>query len=155
MEYSTVKLIHVLGAILFLGNIIVSAVWKIQADRTNDPLVIAFACRLINITDLTLTTLGSALIVIGGIGLFHATGISLSDAPYLIYGISLFGMAAMLWLAGLLPLQIYMSKIAAKTVANGETEMPESYEKCRKLWNLMGRIAILFPLGALYFMIMH
>ena len=155
MEYSTVKLIHVLGAILFLGNIIVSAVWKIQADRTNDPLVIAFACRLINITDLTFTTLGSALIVIGGIGLFHATGISLSDAPYLIYGISLFGMAAMLWLAGLLPLQIYMSKIAAKTVANGETEMPESYEKCRKLWNLMGRIAILFPLGALYFMIMH
>ena len=75
MEYSTVKLIHVLGAILFLGNIIVSAVWKIQADRTNDPVVIAFACRLINITDLAFTTLGSALIVIGGIGLFYATGI--------------------------------------------------------------------------------
>ena len=155
MEYSAVKLIHVLGVILFLGNIIVSAVWKIQADRTNDPVVIAFACRLINATDLAFTALGSALIVIGGIGLFHATGISISDAPYLIYGISLFGMAAMLWLAGLLPLQIYMSKIAAQTVENGETEMPESYEKSRKLWNLIGRIAILFPLGALYFMIMR
>lgn len=155
MEYSAVKLIHVLGVILFLGNIIVSAVWKIQADRTNDPVVIAFACRLINVTDLAFTALGSALIVVGGIGLFHATGISLSEAPYLIYGISLFGMAAMLWLAGLLPLQIYMSKIAAQTVANGETEMPESYEKSRKLWNMIGRIAILFPLGALYLMIMR
>jgi uncharacterized membrane protein len=153
MEYATVKLIHVLGAILFLGNIIVSAVWKIQADRTNNPVIIAFACRLINITDLAFTTLGSALIVIGGVGLFYATGISLSDAPYLIYGISLFGMAAMLWLMGLLPLQIYMSKIAAKTVANGETEMPASYEKCRRLWNMVGRIAILFPLAALYFMV--
>ena len=147
MEYATVKLIHVLGAILFLGNIIVSAVWKIQADRTNNPVVIAFACRLINVTDLAFTALGSALIVIGGIGL--------SEAPYLIYGIGLFGMAAMLWLMGLLPLQIYMSKIAAKTVANGETEMPASYEKCRKLWNMVGRIAILFPLGALYLMIMR
>ncbi|AXO14451.1 DUF2269 family protein [Thalassospira indica] len=155
MEYATVKLIHVIGAILFLGNIIVSAVWKIQADRTNNPVVIAFACRLINVTDLAFTALGSALIVIGGIGLFHATGIALSDAPYLIYGIGLFGMAAMLWLVGLLPLQIYMSKIAAKTVANSETEMPASYEKCRRLWNMVGRIAILFPLGALYLMIMR
>lgn len=74
---------------------------------------------------------------------------------YLIYGISLYGMAAMLWLAGLLPLQIYMSKIAAKTVADGETEMPAAYEKCRRLWNMVGRIAILFPLGALYLMIMR
>ena len=48
-----------------------------------------------------------------------------------------------------------MSKIAAKTVADGETEMPASYEKCRRLWNMVGRIAILFPLGALYLMIMR
>jgi uncharacterized membrane protein len=155
MEYSTVKLIHVLGVVHFLGNIIVSAVWKTQADRTGNPVVIAFACRLVNITDLLFTAFGSALIVIGGIGLFHATGISLSDAPYLIIGISLFGMAAMLWLAGLLPLQIYMSKIAAKAVAEGEAELPASYEKCRKLWNMVGRIAVLMPLGALYFMIVR
>lgn len=155
MEYSTVKLIHVLGVVLFLGNIIVSAVWKTQADRTRDPVIIAFACRLVNITDLVFTAFGSALIVIGGIGLFHATGISLSDAPHLTIGIALFGMAAMLWLAGLLPLQIYMSKIAAKTVAAGEADMPASYEKCRKLWNMVGRLAVLLPLGALYFMIVR
>ena len=34
MEYSIVKLVHLLGVILFMGNIIVSALWKTQADKT-------------------------------------------------------------------------------------------------------------------------
>lgn len=153
MEYFAVKFIHVLGVVLFLGNIIVSAVWKTQADRTGNPVVIAFACRLVNMTDLLFTAFGSALIVIGGIGLFHATGISISDSPHLTIGIGLFGMAAMLWVTGLLPLQIYMSKLAAKTVSAGETNMPAKYERSRKLWNIIGGIAVLLPLGALYFMI--
>ncbi|MEQ9345020.1 MAG: DUF2269 family protein [Thalassospira sp.] len=153
MEYFTVKFIHVLGVVLFLGNIIVSAVWKMQADRTKNPVIIAFACRLVNMTDLLFTAFGSALIVIGGIGLFHATGIALSDAPHLTIGISLFGMAAVLWITGLLPLQIYMSKLAERAVNEGATEMPQSYEKCRKLWNIIGITAVLLPMGALYFMI--
>ncbi|MEQ8392857.1 MAG: DUF2269 family protein [Thalassospira sp.] len=153
MEYFTVKFIHVLGVILFLGNIIVSAVWKMQADRTRNPVIIAFACRLVNMTDLLFTAFGSALIVIGGIGLFHATGIAISDAPHLTIGISLFGMAAVLWITGLLPLQIYMSKLAERAVNESETEMPQSYEKCRKLWNIIGVTAVLLPMGALYFMI--
>lgn len=153
MEYFTVKFIHVLGVVLFLGNIIVSALWKTQADRTQNPVVIAFACRLVNMTDLFFTAFGAALITIGGIGLFHATGIAISDAPHLTIGIGLFGMAAMLWLTGLLPLQIYMSKIAAKTVQAGEGTMPATYEKSRKLWNIIGGIAVLLPLGTLYFMI--
>lgn len=153
MEYFAVKFVHVLGVVLFLGNIIVSAVWKTQADRTGNPVVISFACRLVNMTDLLFTAFGSALIVIGGIGLFHATGISISDSPHLTIGIGLFGMAAMLWVTSLLPLQIYMSKLAAKTVSAGETEMPAKYERSRKLWNIIGGIAVLLPLGALYFMI--
>ncbi|MEQ8286799.1 DUF2269 family protein [Thalassospira sp.] len=153
MEYFTVKFIHVLGVVLFLGNIIVSAVWKMQADRTRNPVIIAFACRLVNMTDLLFTAFGSALIVIGGIGLFHATGIAISDAPHLTIGISLFGMAAVLWITGLLPLQIYMSKLAGRAVNEGATGMPQSYEKCRKLWNIIGITAVLLPMGALYFMI--
>tara|TARA_E500000318_G_scaffold29062_1_gene29080 strand:+ start:174 stop:641 length:468 start_codon:yes stop_codon:yes gene_type:complete len=153
MEYFTVKFIHVLGVVLFLGNIIVSAVWKMQADRTRNPVIIVFACRLVNMTDFLFTAFGSALIVIGGIGLFHATGIALSDAPHLTIGISLFGMAAVLWITGLLPLQIYMSKLAERAVSEGATGMPQSYEKCRKLWNIIGVTAVLLPMGALYFMI--
>jgi len=153
MEYSIVKLVHLLGVILFMGNIIVSALWKTQADKTGNPVVIAFACRLVNMTDLAFTAFGAALIIVGGIGLFHATGVAISDAPHLTIGISLFGMAAVLWLVGLLPLQLYMSRIATQTVADGQDVMPAAYDKCRKLWGLVGLIATALPLGALYFMI--
>ncbi|WP_339861925.1 DUF2269 family protein [Thalassospira alkalitolerans] len=153
MEYTTVKFIHLLGAVLFLGNIIVTAVWKSLADRTGNPVIIAFACRLVNITDLAFTALGAALVVIGGIGLFHAGGIAISDSPHLTIGISLFAMAAVLWLTGLLPLQLYMSKLAAKTVAAGQATMPEAYGKCVKLWTVLGIIATVLPLGTLWFMI--
>ena len=153
MEYTTVKFIHLLGAVLFLGNIIVTAVWKSLADRTRNPVIIAFACRLVNVTDLAFTAFGAALVVIGGVGLFHAGGISLSDSPHLTIGISLFAMAAPLWLVGLLPLQLYMSRIAAKTVAAGETIMPDAYDKCVRLWTMLGIAATLMPVGTLWFMI--
>ena len=116
-------------------------------------VIIAFACRLVNITDLAFTALGAALVVIGGIGLFHAGGIAISDSPHLTIGISLFAMAAVLWLTGLLPLQLYMSKLAAKTVAAGQATMPEAYGKCVKLWTVLGIIATVLPLGTLWFMI--
>ncbi len=153
MEYTTVKFIHLLGAVLFLGNIIVTAVWKSLADRTKNPVVIAFACRLVNVTDLAFTAFGAALVVIGGVGLFHAGGTSLSDSPHLTMGISLFAMAAVLWLVGLLPLQLYMSRIAAQTVAAGEATMPVAYDKCVKLWTILGIAATLLPVGTLWFMI--
>lgn len=153
MEYTTVKFIHLLGAVLFLGNIIVTAVWKSLADRSRNPVIIAFACRLVNVTDLVFTAFGAALVVIGGIGLFHAGGISLSDSPHLTIGISLFTMSAVIWLVGLVPLQLYMSRIAARTVTMGEAVMPDAYGKCVKLWTVLGIAATVLPLGTLWFMI--
>ena len=34
MSYNAFKVIHLLGVVLFLGNIIVTALWKMLADRT-------------------------------------------------------------------------------------------------------------------------
>jgi len=62
-------------------------------------------------------------------------------------------MAAVLWLVGLLPLQLYMSRIAAQTVAAGEAAMPVAYDKCVKLWTMLGIAATLLPVGTLWFMI--
>ena len=37
MSFEVFKVIHLLGVILFLGNIIVTGVWKVLADRTGEP----------------------------------------------------------------------------------------------------------------------
>ncbi|HYD61301.1 MAG TPA: DUF2269 family protein [Noviherbaspirillum sp.] len=63
---SMIKTLHILGAMLFLGNIIVSAFWKAFADRTNDAGIIRYATRLVILTDIVFTA--------GGIALLMATG---------------------------------------------------------------------------------
>jgi hypothetical protein len=41
-NYLLLKSLHVLGVVIFLGNIIVTAVWKALADRTGSPAIVAY-----------------------------------------------------------------------------------------------------------------
>jgi uncharacterized membrane protein len=41
MSYLVWKLLHVLGVILFVGNITTGILWKVHADRTRIPALIA------------------------------------------------------------------------------------------------------------------
>jgi uncharacterized membrane protein len=50
-----------LGAVIFLGNIIVTGWWKVMADRTSNPFVIALAQRQVTLTDFVFTAGGAAL----------------------------------------------------------------------------------------------
>ena len=53
LTYQVFKMLHILGVVLFLGNIITAAFWKTFADQTRRPEVVALAnglsrdrCRL-------------------------------------------------------------------------------------------------------------
>ena len=67
--YTAFKIVHMLGVVLFLGNIIVTGFWKAIADRTGNPAVIAFAQRLVTLTDWIFTAGGVALVLAGGFGM--------------------------------------------------------------------------------------
>lgn len=49
--YLALKSLHILGVVLFVGNIVVTAWWKVQADRTRHPAIVAFAQRQVTLTD--------------------------------------------------------------------------------------------------------
>ncbi len=59
---------HLFGVVLLVGNVIVTLVWKLGADRTGEPSVIAFGQRLVTLTDWWFTLGGVVLILIGGFG---------------------------------------------------------------------------------------
>ena len=65
MSFEAFKVVHLFGVSLFLGNIIVTGEWKVLADRTGEPRVIAYAQRLVTLTDWIFTAGGVALILIG------------------------------------------------------------------------------------------
>ena len=80
--YTAFKIVHMTGIVLFLGNIIVTGVWKFMADQTGNPAVIGFAQRLVTLTDWVFTFGGvvlvrSGLVPTGGYGMAGAAGYDL------------------------------------------------------------------------------
>ena len=41
MSYDAFKVVHLAGVVIFVGNIIVTGIWKVMADRTQDPRIVA------------------------------------------------------------------------------------------------------------------
>ena len=130
-----VKSLHILGACLFVGNIIVSAFWKVMADRTRNAATIQYATKLVNLTDMLLTGFGATLIVITGHLLAQAYGGVLSQR-WILLGYTLFAISGVLWIAVLVPIQIKQAKLVKNLE---ETDpVPEQYYKMAKMWSLVG-----------------
>ena len=142
--------VHVVGAVLFLGNILVTAVWKTLADRTRSPAVVAYAQRLVTITDFAFTAPGAALIAISGPILADDLG-GVGGPGWLTLGFALFIASGVIWVAALIPIQIAQARMAR--TFRTEDAVPPGYWRLATLWAVFGAIATLLPLANLYLMI--
>jgi uncharacterized membrane protein len=150
MAYSAFKVVHLFGVVLFLGNIIVTAVWKVLADRTGDRRIIAYAQRLVTVTDWVFTAGGVVLIVIGGYGMALTAGLDLRRT-WLLWGQALFVISGLIWVGVLIPTQMAQAR-EARIFASGDP-IPESYWRHGRRWAIWGAIATIVPLANLYFMV--
>jgi uncharacterized membrane protein len=146
MTYDAFKVVHLFGVIVFLGNIIVTAVWKVMADHTGDPRIIAYAQRLV-----TLTAGGVVLILMGAYGMAAVAGLNLRGTTWLVWGQVLFAVSGLIWVFILIPTQIAQAR-QARAFANG-TSIPDSYWRHNRRWVVWGVIATVVPLANLYFMV--
>ena len=104
------KALHILGACIFIGNIIVSGFWKVLADRTKDVSVIQYATKLVNLTDMIFTGVGATLLIVSGHMLAENFGGILSQ-QWIIQSYVLFGVSGILWVACLVPIQIKQANL--------------------------------------------
>lgn len=149
MEHATIKAIHIFGVILFLGNIIVSAVWKSLADRTRDVGIIRYATRLVNVTDVLFTAGGIAILMVTGHLMAPAYG-GVMKAEWIRWSYLLAMGSGAIWLAILLPVQIKQARLLKPLASNAE--IPARYWKLSTLWMAAGTVATLLPLPAIYLM---
>ena len=105
------KFLHVLGAVLLLGNVITTGLWSHWAMRSPERAVAAFATGAILAADLWLTLTGGALLTIAGVQLAVSAGLPW-DLPWLRAGITALAASTLVWLAILLPLQLRMRRAA-------------------------------------------
>jgi uncharacterized membrane protein len=142
LSYLGFKVIHLLGVVLFLGNIIVTGVWKMMADRTREPSTIAYAQRLVTITDWVFTPGGIVFILIGAYGMVAVGGLDPFGATWLIWGQGLFIASGVIWVLILIPTQVAQARMA-RAFAHGSS-IPAHYWQLGRRWMIWGTIASCF-----------
>ena len=105
MSPTALKVIHILCACLFLGNVIVSGTWAALAERTRNHTIIRFSNHLVLVTDV-LFTLGGALgVIITGALMAQPLGGETANL-WIRWSYILFGLSGLIWLFVLVPIQL-------------------------------------------------
>lgn len=151
MIYPVLKFLHILGVVLLVGNVTVTAVWKVFADRTHNAVVVAFGQRLVTITDWFLTGVGIALVVIGGYGMAWVGELNPFGAFWLVWAQVLFVLSGLIWAVVLIPAQIRQAREARGFEEGGE--IPESYRRDASRWIWWGVVATVPLVAALWLMV--
>jgi len=148
--YATYKFVHILGVVFLIGNVSVTSVWKVFADRTGNPSIVAFAQRLVIHTDWTLTGGGILLTLLGGYGMTSEANISLLQIPWLLWSQVFFVVSGVIWLVVLIPIQIAQSRLAKVFDISG---ISAKYRRHARAWIQWGVVATIPLIVALYLMV--
>jgi len=147
MIYLTLKFLHIVGAMLFLGNITTAAFWKAHADKTRDPKIIAHALEGVMRADRIFTMPAVMIILIAGFAAALVARLPLFRTMWLGAGIALFVLTALIFMARVGPLQRRMLALARASGDGQNFDWP-TYEKVSRSWAIWGSIAVLVPLVA-------
>jgi len=109
-EIALLRVLHVAGAVLLLGNVTVTGVWANYLYRARGSVPFRPVARAILWTDLIFTVGGGTLLTVSGILLAVRRGYSVSGTPWLRDGIAALVLATLLWLVVLLPDQLRMER---------------------------------------------
>lgn len=145
------KTLHLLGAVLMLGNVIVTGFWNFKAVRSRDPRVIAFAQREVIAADYWWTLGGGALLSVSGFLLAQAYGLNPWKTKWILGGFGLLSLSTLLWLVVLLPCQSRMVRLTRQ--AQDGVPLPEGFHRAFFWWNAVGWFATALLVGALALMV--
>jgi uncharacterized membrane protein len=144
---ANLKVVHLVCACLFLGNVIVSGIWALLAERTRNHAVIQFSNRMVLITDGMFTLLGSIGIFWTGHGLAENFGGG-EGHPWIQWSYLLLSFSGLIWLFVLVPIQLKQRSL----LRNTDTVCAE-YWRLSRIWQIAGALATLLPLPIVYFMV--
>ena len=145
--------LHIAGAVVFLGNIVVTAAWMLMAERTRRLDVIHFSAKAVIRADLLFTLPGVLLILLnglamvlarwGGWGAFH-------EVSWISLALALFTVSGIIWVAILIPVQ---HRMAVFSDPGDYQETPHQFLSALRRWYFWGAIAIALPVCSLYLMV--
>ena len=109
--YLVLKSLHIVAAVLMVGNVTVTGVWATFYFRWRKDADFRLAARAILWTDLIFTFLGGAALTITGILMARQAGMPILDTPWIRRSALLLAISTLLWLTILLPDQWRMERL--------------------------------------------
>lgn len=151
MSYLAWKLIHIVGVVLFLGNITTGLFWAAHAHRRREFSTIAATFDGIIRSDRWFTVPGVIAILAGGIAGAINGGFPILGTGWILWPAILFSISGIVFGIWVAPLQRKIAALA--TTAQTDASWRE-YESLFKRWELSGLVAWIAPVAALIIMVL-
>ena len=135
MDYTTLKMLHILSATLLFGTGLGSAFYKWRADQSRDPAVIAVTNKNVVLADWLFTTPTVFLQPLTGVLLAYHQGYSFAT-PWLLLSMLLFLFAGACWLV-VVYLQLKMRDASLLSLSKS-TLLPATYYQHARVWFWLG-----------------
>ncbi len=148
----TLKLIHVLSAIILFGLGLGTVFYKIMADRSRNHAAIAFTSAHVVKADWWFTTPTVIIQPLTGVLMANQLAISLGE-DWLIQTFFLYAITGLCWIP-VVYLQIKMRDIAQQSL-DQRLPLPAIYHQYSKLWMWLGVPAFFSMIGITTLMIFH
>jgi uncharacterized membrane protein len=148
LSYQWHKLLHILGAVLLIGNIVITAVWMYMAELTRNADVIRFAVKMVNWADVFFTAPGIFLLITNGDILSEQAG-GVFHASWIVAALGLFVLSGVVWVGQLLRLQNGLIEVSASAP---DKNLPPEFFRMLHQWYFWGAVATVLPLISLVLM---
>jgi uncharacterized membrane protein len=150
--YLTLKLLHIVAVVLFLGNITTGVFWKAHADRSGDPRIIAHTLHGIIRSDRWFTIPGVIAIIIAGFGAAGVARLPLLRTDWILWSLLLFIVSGIAFMWQVAPLQRRMLELV-RAAGDPATLDWARYRGLSRRWEFWGAVALLTPTVALILMV--
>lgn len=144
--YLILKLVHVAGVVLFLGNISVGVFWKRYADLSRNAVIMAYTMDAIIAADKIFTIPGILLLLAGGFGAAFIGAIPILSTGWVLWALIAFILSGLAFGP--------IARTQRKLSAAAHAAKLEEYERLSKGWDLWGFIALGLPIVAFAIMIL-
>lgn len=151
MLYLALKFLHIVAAIIFVGNITTSAFWAAQAHKSRDLHLIASTFDGIIRADRVFTMPAVLGLLVSGIAAALIGGLSIFGTGWILWGIALFIITGMIFGRLVAPVQHAIASLAQGADANEDNW--GTYENLYNRWRLWGYVALAVPVAAVAIMV--
>jgi uncharacterized membrane protein len=152
--FLALKVVHILAVILFLGNITLAMVWKLDADRTRNPAIMAHVLKGVVLGDRWITVPCAVILSVSGVTMAIMSRLPLLHVGWIWESLLLFALSGALYIFPIGPDQRRMLAIAH--AANQDTAAMDwnAYKRLSRRWLRLGAVAILAPALAVMLMVL-